>query len=83
MGALGHSAPQLVLALELAVAGVQLLCLGLVADIVARTYFSSQQQTVYRIRDIVSRAAGGSVPADRWSSNGGRKWQSTEIDSEV
>jgi len=53
LGALSHAGPQLVLALELAVAAVHFMCLAFVADIVMRSFFESQRRSVYRIRDIV------------------------------
>eukprot|EP00240_Pyramimonas_obovata_P004513 CAMPEP_0118944382 /NCGR_PEP_ID=MMETSP1169-20130426/40177_1 /TAXON_ID=36882 /ORGANISM="Pyramimonas obovata, Strain CCMP722" /LENGTH=364 /DNA_ID=CAMNT_0006889855 /DNA_START=574 /DNA_END=1668 /DNA_ORIENTATION=+ len=60
LGALGHAGPQLVLALELTVAALQLVCLAFVADIAARTFYESQRRSVYRIRDIVASAPRGS-----------------------
>lgn len=55
--------PLLLLGVLLVVVGVQLLSLGLVADMVARTYFESQNRVPYYIRSRV-RAVAGSDTSD-------------------
>jgi glycosyltransferase involved in cell wall biosynthesis len=48
------SRPLLLLGVLLVVVGVQLLSLGLIADLLARTYFESQGRPSYHVRDVVS-----------------------------
>lgn len=49
--------PMLLLGILLIVVGVQLASLGLVADVLARTYFESQKKPSYYVRNVV-RGAG-------------------------
>ncbi|WP_353260214.1 glycosyltransferase family 2 protein [Prochlorothrix hollandica] len=48
--------PLLILAVLLTLAGVQLLCFGLLAELLMRTYHESQGRPIYRIRDVVGRS---------------------------
>ncbi|GAQ82612.1 dolichol-phosphate mannosyltransferase [Klebsormidium nitens] len=50
--------PTLVLALELGVAGIQMVFLGLLADICIRIYFESQNRAHYNVREVVSSTSG-------------------------
>jgi glycosyltransferase involved in cell wall biosynthesis len=57
--------PLLLLGVLLTMVGVQLVSLGLVADLVARTYFESQKRPPYFLRDIVRGGVvelGGAKP---------------------
>ena len=45
--------PLLLLGILLVVVGVQLLSLGLVADIVSRTYYESQNKRPYHVRQTI------------------------------
>jgi dolichol-phosphate mannosyltransferase len=47
------SRPLLLLALLLILFGVQLFCFGLLAELLMRTYYESQQRPIYRIRKIL------------------------------
>lgn len=49
--------PLLVLAVVLLLAGIQLFSVGLLAELMMRTYHESQQRPIYRVREIVSHAA--------------------------
>jgi glycosyltransferase involved in cell wall biosynthesis len=53
--------PMLLLGVLLIVVGIQLASLGLVADVLARTYFESQKKPSYYVRNVLRGA--GSVPA--------------------
>jgi hypothetical protein len=50
--------PALLLGVLLIVVGVQLVSLGLVADVLARTYFESQKKPSYHVRSIVRGESG-------------------------
>jgi glycosyltransferase involved in cell wall biosynthesis len=47
--------PLLILAVLLLVAGVQLFCFGLLAELLMRTYHESQGRPIYRVREIVAK----------------------------
>jgi glycosyltransferase involved in cell wall biosynthesis len=47
--------PLLLLGLTLVMSGIQFLSLGLLGEILARTYFESQNKSVYAVREIKSR----------------------------
>jgi glycosyltransferase involved in cell wall biosynthesis len=47
--------PLLILAVLLLVAGVQLFCFGLLAELLMRTYHESQGRPIYRVREIVTQ----------------------------
>jgi glycosyltransferase involved in cell wall biosynthesis len=56
--------PALLLGVLLIVVGIQLVSLGLVADVLARTYFESQKKASYHVRSVVrGDGAPGSGPA--------------------
>ena len=58
MGAdIGHR-PLMTLAVVLGLAGIQLFCFGLLAELLIRTYHESQDRPIYRIRETL-RGAGG------------------------
>jgi glycosyltransferase involved in cell wall biosynthesis len=65
LGARLADRPLLLLGVLLIVVGVQLLSLGLVADVVSRTYHESQGKPPYYVRERVVGAGspGGSLPA--------------------
>jgi hypothetical protein len=55
--------PALLLGVLLIVVGIQLASLGLVADVLARTYFESQKKPSYYVRSVVrGDGAPGSAP---------------------
>ena len=55
--------PALLLGVLLIVVGIQLVSLGLVADVLARTYFESQKKASYHVRSVVrGDGAPGSGP---------------------
>jgi hypothetical protein len=45
--------PLLILAVLFFLTGVQLLCFGLLAEILMRTYHESQKRPIYRVRTVV------------------------------
>ena len=47
--------PLLILALLLFLTGVQLFSLGILAEIIMRTYHESQQKPIYRVREVIER----------------------------
>jgi hypothetical protein len=53
--------PLLLLGVLLIVVGVQLASLGLVADVLARTYFESQKKPSYYVRTVLRSELGDSV----------------------
>lgn len=48
--------PLLILAVLLVVAGVQLFCFGLLAELLMRTYHESQGRPIYRVREVVGKS---------------------------
>ena len=54
MGASIGGRPMLLLAVLLVVIGVQLVTMGLLGEMITRTYYESQNKTIYLVRDIVS-----------------------------
>jgi len=64
---LGHAlllqhGPLLFAATLLVVVGVQILCLGLVAEMVSRTYYESQGKPIYAVRRIITGEAQTAIP---------------------
>lgn len=55
--------PIMLMGFILALAGVQLICTGLIGEIVMRTYFESQKRRIYSIRRVVSRQGDRSIHA--------------------
>ncbi|MCS6886407.1 MAG: glycosyltransferase family 2 protein [Acidobacteriota bacterium] len=49
--------PLLILAAMMFLAGIQLICTGLVAELLARTYFESQNRNIYTVERLVIKAA--------------------------
>jgi glycosyltransferase involved in cell wall biosynthesis len=45
--------PLLLLAVLLVLSGIQLLCFGLLAEVLMRTYHESQRRPIYRVREVV------------------------------
>jgi glycosyltransferase involved in cell wall biosynthesis len=62
--------PLLLFGILLIFTGVQLVTLGLLAELQARTYHESQQKPTYVIRDVLESADEGPHVADRMSRNG-------------
>jgi glycosyltransferase involved in cell wall biosynthesis len=52
--------PLLLLALLLLLAGVQLFCFGLLAELLMRTYHESQNRPIYRVREVIGGCASES-----------------------
>jgi len=61
MGASIGDRPLLILAVVLFLSGLQLLCFGLLAELLMRTYHESQGRPIYRIREVVSAEATDSA----------------------
>jgi glycosyltransferase involved in cell wall biosynthesis len=49
--------PLLTLAVLLVLAGLELFCFGLLAELMMRTYHESQGRTIYRVREVVESSA--------------------------
>jgi glycosyltransferase involved in cell wall biosynthesis len=49
--------PLLILAVVLLLAGIQLFCFGLLAELLMRTYHESQGRTIYRIREVIGASS--------------------------
>jgi glycosyltransferase involved in cell wall biosynthesis len=62
-GVKAHNNPLLLLAVFLFILGVQFIMMGLVAELVIRTYFESQGKVPYIIRHIKQNAMSGTEPA--------------------
>jgi glycosyltransferase involved in cell wall biosynthesis len=66
--------PLMLLALTLFVSGVQLISMGLLGEIIARTYYESQNKPIYALREVKShrKEAGDSAESARPSGNSER-----------
>jgi glycosyltransferase involved in cell wall biosynthesis len=65
-GVFAHRNPLLLLAVMLFVVGVQLIAMGLLAELLVRTYHESQGKPVYLVgEEINAPAAAGSIALDR------------------
>jgi hypothetical protein len=51
--------PLLMLGFMLVVIGLQFVCFGLLAEMLARTYHESQNKKIYTVRDVVQGGFGG------------------------
>lgn len=51
--------PLLILGVILLLGGIQLITIGIVVEIMMRTYYESQQKTVYRVRRVLTEADRG------------------------
>ena len=49
--------PLLLLSVVLGLAGVQMFCLGLLGELLMRTYYESQNRSIYRVRQVVRGGA--------------------------
>jgi len=56
------SRPALLLAALLMLMGLQLISIGLLGEMVMRTYYESQNLTIYRVREVVDYTAASSTP---------------------
>ncbi|OLD26846.1 MAG: glycosyltransferase, partial [Chloroflexi bacterium 13_1_40CM_3_65_12] len=65
-----HNNPLLLLAVFLAIVGVQLILMGLLAELSIRTYHESQGKAVYVVREVIARYQGNSRPSPRPSPRG-------------
>ncbi len=61
--------PLLMVAVVLIISGVQFLSMGLLADILSRTYFESQNRPIYAIRSVRSRRRPDNRPTDTTHSS--------------
>lgn len=59
------SRPLLMLAVLLAVIGVQFVCTGIVTEMLARTYFESGNRKSYTVREVLGVSAIGDLPGER------------------
>lgn len=55
LGASIGDRPLLILAIVLVLAGIQLFCFGLLAELLIRTYHESQNRPIYRVREVLRR----------------------------
>lgn len=60
-----QSGPLLIAAIVLVVVGILVLCLGLVAEMVSRTYYESQGKPIYAVRRVISGEPQSVIPVRR------------------
>ena len=58
-----HNNPLLLLAVFLAIVGVQFILMGLLAELSIRTYHESQGKTVYVVREVIDGGKGSARPS--------------------
>lgn len=61
--------PMLLLAVLLVVIGVQLITMGLLGEMIIRTYHESQDKPIYIVREVVSGENALSAPTDQTTEN--------------
>jgi hypothetical protein len=66
--------PLMLLAVALFVSGVQFISMGLLGEIIARTYYESQNKPIYALREVKShrKELGDSTESTRPSGNSER-----------
>ena len=67
-GILANHGPLILLGMALIMAGIQFLSIGLIGELLARTYFESQDKPVYAVRELITHgnsASGQSGPRSR------------------
>lgn len=63
--------PLLLLAVLLVVLGVQLITMGLIGELVVRTYYEAQQKPIYTVREVLSPRAPTQPPVEQVREVGG------------
>jgi len=66
-----HNNPLLLLAVFLAIVGVQFILMGLLAELSIRTYHESQNKAVYVVREVIEHGKGDPRPSPRPSPRRG------------
>jgi hypothetical protein len=56
-GLLANHGPLILLGMALVMGGVQFIAIGLIGELLARTYYESQNKPVYTVRELVGRQA--------------------------
>lgn len=64
--------PLLMLAVLLVFIGVQFLVMGLLAELIVRTYYESQDKAVYHVQQVIRQAHGSSLTDEDSKDDGGR-----------
>ncbi|HYL09898.1 MAG TPA: glycosyltransferase family 2 protein [Candidatus Acidoferrales bacterium] len=67
---MGSHAPLFLLGMALLVGGIQFISIGLLGEMLARTYYESQDKPIYSVREVRSRRKEMSDPADPRRSAG-------------
>ena len=72
-GLLANHGPLMLLGMALVMGGIQFIAIGLIGELLARTYYESQNKPVYTIREVVtSRAIAGRNEPPRSRGTAGR-----------
>jgi hypothetical protein len=58
-GLLANHGPLIILGVALVMGGIQFMAIGLVGELLARTYYESQDKPVYTVREFLGRRAIG------------------------
>jgi glycosyltransferase involved in cell wall biosynthesis len=58
-GLLANHGPLIILGVALVMGGIQFMAIGLVGELLARTYFEAQDKPVYTVRELLGRRAAG------------------------
>lgn len=56
-GLLANHGPLMLLGMALVMGGIQFIAIGLIGELLARTYFESQNKPVYTVREVISNRA--------------------------
>jgi glycosyltransferase involved in cell wall biosynthesis len=71
-GLLANHGPLILLAMALIMGGIQFLSIGLIGELLARTYYESQDKPVYTVREVIAHGAAPSGPPPRSRGAAGR-----------
>ena len=58
-GLLANHGPLMILGMALVMGGIQFIAIGLIGELLARTYYESQDKPVYTVRELRGRRGAG------------------------
>jgi glycosyltransferase involved in cell wall biosynthesis len=71
-GLLANHGPLIILGVALVMGGIMFIAIGLIGELLARTYFESQNKPIYTVREFVGRRSARSGSTDRTAGAAGR-----------
>jgi glycosyltransferase involved in cell wall biosynthesis len=71
-GLLANHGPLIILGVALVMGGIMFIAIGLIGELLARTYFESQNKPIYTVREFVGRRGARHGSTDRTAGTAGR-----------